>query len=144
MDSVPGRAYFHSDHSFFFFPSFPPLLHFFFPLVFHPFLSSSNFFLPLFPSFPSFFFLLFFYHPFSYLILFLPLFYLSFFPSLFSSPFCCFSFLSFLHSFYSSGCFLLSPSSLFLMFMLLFSFSHFNHFFLSYLFHLFAKGAAIK
>ena len=55
-----------------------------------------------------------------------------FFPLYFSYPFCCFSFLSFLPSFYSPGFFLLFPSSPFLV---VFSFLPFNFFsFPSFLF----------
>ena len=133
MGSVPGRGHF--------FPItfFSSLL---FPLFF---LSYSNFFLPLFPCLPSLFLspILF---PFLFfiLILFLPLFFL--FCFLFSSLFLPLS-VAFLFSlsaiYYSHDCFLLFPSSLFPMFVLFF-FSPFNHFSFSYLFHLFAKGAAIK
>ena len=74
--------------------------------------ASETFLSPCLPSFFSFSSSF----PFRYilLIIFLPLFFLlvSFFP-LFSSPFCCFSFLSFLPLFYSPGFFLIFPSSLF-------------------------------
>ena len=110
-----------------FYTSFPPSL--FHPLFGAPLISSS-------PAFLLFFVLLFFCHSISsssffFSSSFLPLF-----------PFCCISFLSFLPLFYSPGSFLLSPSSLFLV-VFFFSFLPFNHFF-PYLFHLFAKGVAIK
>ena len=99
-------------------------------ILFFP--SSSNFFLPLSPC-SSLFFLLLFYHSFSSYPF--SIFLLCFLFSLFFLPLSA-AFLSFLHLFYSPGCFLLSPSFLFLMFMLLYSFSLFNHFF----FHLFARA----
>ena len=100
----------------FFFPSFPSLLHFFFPILF---LSYSNFFLPVFPCLPSiflspiifpflFFILLFFFIYFFILV--------SFFFSLFLPLSAAFLF-SHSSIYYSPGCFLLFPSSLFLMFM---------------------------
>ena len=120
-------------------PTFSPSL-FFSSLFFLPFffsllfLSSSNFFLPPFSCFLPFFFLLFFSHSF---------YSSSFFPPAFSSYFCCFLFsLSSLYLF----SWLLPPYpllSLSHVYICLFSFSPINHFFL-YLFHLFAKGAAIK
>ena len=131
MGSVPGRGHFFSYH-FFFLPFFSP-----------SFLSYSNFFLLLFPlpSFP-FSFSYSFPIPFFILILFLPLFFffVSFFP-LFFLPLSVAFLFSLSSIYYSPDCFLLFPSSLFPM---LFFFSPFNHFSFSYLFHLFAKGAAIK
>ena len=99
----------------------------FFPSFFCPILISS---FPFSPAFLPFFFLPFFPFPCLHPHSFFPLLYLFcfLFHSLFSSPFCCFSFLSFLHLLFS---WLLPPfpSSIILMIMLFFSFLLFNHFF---------------
>ena len=136
MGSVPGRANFISHHSFFFFPLSPLFNTYFF--------SSSNFFLPLFPCLPSIFLSpIIFPFLFFILILFLPLFFFLFpFSSLFSP---------FLLLFFS-----LVPQYIILLIAppfpllslshvnIVFSFSLFNNFSFSYLFHLLAKRTAIK
>ena len=146
MGSIPSRPHFPPPYHSFFLPFFSPLSYTsFFPSFFilfcPPLISSSPFPLPSFFFFlsPFIFLLLYF-----LLILFLPLFFLSpilfpllFFLYFFSSPFC---FFSCFHSplFCSPGSFILFPSSLFL------PSRPSIIFFFSYLFHLFAKGAAIK
>ena len=93
---IPVRAHF-PPITLFFFPSLSPFYTSFFPLL----VLSSNFFLPFPPAFLSFSF------SYSFPIHFLPP---HSFSSFFSSPFCC------LPLFYSPDFFLLSPSSLFLIF----------------------------
>ena len=137
MGSVPGRAHFFFYHSFFSSLLFP-----LFTILFSsPFLSYSNFFLPRFPCLPSLFlFPILFPFLFFILILLLPLFFL----------FCFLFFLSFFFPFLLLFFCLFPPFVILLVassFPPPLSFSCLCCCFPSlpsYLFHLFAKGAAIK